>query len=336
MIKKCPGCGAAFQFDKPEIEGYVDSIMYEKAKICKRCFRIKCYGDYMFVKKDNEEYITILKSINETNDLVLYIVDLFNIQKNIEQINKYLNNPIIFVFSKRDLLPKSIKAKKIIEWLNNYKVDYIDVITISSAKNYQLDKLYKLIQKHKKSNDVYVVGNTNAGKSTLINNLIKNYSDNESNITTSSLPSTTLEKMEIKLNEELTLIDTPGLVDEGNIVNVVDYMTLKKIIPKKEIKPRTYQIKPNHSLLIDDVARIDYLEGDKNSFTIYVANDLKINNINIDTNDKLKRLKKYSFDTNGEEDIVINGLCWIKITKSAKINVFLQEGIEVFKRNQLI
>ena len=336
MNKKCLGCGAFLQFDKPELEGYVESNMYDKSKICRRCFRIKCYGDYVFINKSNEDYINILKDINNTDDLVLYVVDLFNINESIKNINEYIKNPLILVLSKKDLLPKSVKQDKIIKWLKQYNLDFIEVISISANRNYQLDKLYQLIKKHKRTNNVYVVGNTNAGKSTLINKLIKNYSNNESYITTSILPSTTLNMMEIKLNDDITLIDTPGLLDEGNIVNVVEFMLLKKIIPKKEIKPRTYQIKPNQSLLIDDIARVDYLEGEKNSFTIYIANEVEIERINLETNDKLRRLKEHYFDVDGNEDIVINGLCWIKIVNKAKVRIYTMDKIDVYKRSKLI
>ena len=52
-------------------------------------------------------------------------------------------------------------------------------------------------------------------------------------ITTSNLPSTTIDSIEVKVNEDLTLIDTPGLVDRGNITNYVDNNMLKKLIHKK-------------------------------------------------------------------------------------------------------
>lgn len=336
MTKKCLGCGASLQFDKLERQGYVEPGMYDKSIICRRCFRIKCYGDYVFINKSNEDYVKLLKDINNTDDLVLYVVDLFNINESIKNINKYIKNPLILVLSKKDLLPKSVKQEKIIKWLKQYDMDYIDVVCISSHKNYQLDKLYRLLKKHKRSDNVYVVGNTNAGKSTLINKMAKNYSNNESYITTSILPSTTLEMMEIKLNDDITLIDTPGLLDEDNIVNVVDYMLLKKIVPKKEIKPRTFQIIPNKSLLINDIARIDYLEGEKNSFTVYVSNEIEVNRINLELNDRLRRLKEHYFDIDGNEDIVINGLCWIKIVGPAKVRVYTLDKVDVFKRNKLI
>ncbi len=336
MTKKCIGCGSSFQFDKPEKEGYVEVGMLENSSFCRRCFRIKNYGDYVFINKDNEEYINILRDISNTGDLVLYLVDMFNINESIKNLNEYLKNPIILVLTKKDLLPKSVKEVKIVRWLEKYHLNSIDVISVSSNKNYQVDKLYRLIEKHKRSNNVYVVGNTNAGKSTLINKMAKNYSGKESSLTTSVLPSTTLEMMEIKLNDKVTLIDTPGLLDEGNIANIIDYMSLKRIIPKKEIKPRTYQIKPEQSLIIDNFARIDYLEGNKNSFTVYVSNEIEIERINLETNDKLRRLKKYHFDSQGNEDIVINGLCWIKIVSPAKVRVYTIDKLDVYKRENLI
>ena len=58
------------------------------------------------------------------------------------------------------------------------KLNIKEKIVISSNKNYNFDALYELINKYKKSENVYVVGYTNAGKSTMINKIIYNYSDN--------------------------------------------------------------------------------------------------------------------------------------------------------------
>ena len=40
----------------------------------------------------------------------------------------------------------------------------------------------------------------------------------------SPLPSTTLNTVNIEINEHLTLIDTPGLVDSGSILNQIDQL----------------------------------------------------------------------------------------------------------------
>ena len=103
-----------------------------------------------------------------------------------------------------------------------------------------------MIYKYKTDNKVYLVGETNSGKSTLVNKIIKNYTDSEDMITTSLMPSTTLDTIEIKLDDELMLVDTPGIINKNSIINYIDVKTIKKITPKNEIKPKTFQIK-NHN-----------------------------------------------------------------------------------------
>ena len=59
MIKKCVGCGAVMQSDNKDLEGYVPSEKLETSTICERCFRIKNYGDYKNIVKDNNSFINI-------------------------------------------------------------------------------------------------------------------------------------------------------------------------------------------------------------------------------------------------------------------------------------
>lgn len=337
MIKRCHGCGAVLQHERPELDGYIESEVQEKATICKRCFRLRFYGDYVFVKKSDEEYENILNRISQTGDLVIYMVDMFNINNSeLKNVDRLLNNPMILVLTKRDLIPKSVKDSKIIDYIRGFNLDVIDIISISGEKNYNIDKLYKMMLKHKKSNNVYIVGNTNAGKSSFINKMIKNYSNDKAVITTSMLPSTTLDLLEIKLNDKLTLIDSPGLIDDGNIVNSYDYTILKKALPKKEVKPRTYQIDPNHSLMIENLVQVDYVEGSRNSFTLYLSNELEVKNVGLNYNIKIYNPKKHSFVVNKGEDIVISGLGWIKIVNDGRVDVIVNEKVKVYKRDSVI
>ena len=336
MNKKCSGCGVVLQYDKPELEGYVEPAMYEKSNICRRCFRLKFYGDYIFVNKSKEEYENILNRISATGDLVIYMVDIFNISDELIYVDKLLNNPMILVLTKRDLLPKSVKDEKIIDHLKTYNLDVLDILSVSSEKNYNIDRLHKMILKYKKSNNVYIVGNTNSGKSSFINKMIKNYSTNKTFVTTSMLPTTTLDVMEIKLDDKLTIIDTPGLIEDGNVSGIYDYMTLKTVLPKKEIKPRTYQMEANRSLSIGKLVQIDYVDGPRNSFTLYSSNELEVENVGMSFILKIPKYIKYSFNVNPGEDIVISGLGWVKIVDAAVVDVFVNEKVRVFKRKSII
>jgi len=339
MNKKCLGCGSMMQFTDKDKEGYVDEKDYNSSLICKRCFRMKYYGEYYPVNKKNDDFIDIVKSINNTDDLVLFVVDLFTISHNINIIHKYLNNDIIMVITKRDIMPKSIKNAKLIKFVEtlNEKYNIIDTVIVSSFNNEGLDELYKKIRQYQTSKKVYVVGSTNAGKSTLVNKLVKNYSTEVSDITASIMPSTTLNQINVKLNDDLTLIDTPGIVDETSIINYADAKLLKKITPKKEIKPITYQINKGKSIEIDNIARMDYNSGNKNSFTLFMSNGLKISQVNITTHiDKYEDLEKHTFDITGEQDIVINGLGYIKIINPGVVTVYAPKNVDVSLRSSMI
>ena len=324
MIKKCIGCGCILQDKDIEKDGYVLDLNDD---ICQRCFRIKYYNEYKVTTRNNSDYVKIINSISN-DDLVVYVTSLFDVR--LDFIDSFKN--CIVVLTKKDILPKSVKDYKLINYINErYKC--LDVEIISSIKNYNLDSLFEKIKKYNKTDNVYVIGTTNSGKSTLINKLIKNYSDSDIEITSSLYPSTTLDKIEISI-DNFDIIDTPGLINEGSIINYIDNKTLKKITPKKEIKPRTYQLKGKGSILIDNLARIDYETLDT-SMTIYINNGINITFAGKD-NKKLLNMSKTSFDIEKNKDVVISDLCFIKFTKDIKLDIYTFDNVLIYERDNLI
>ena len=333
--KRCEGCGVALQDQNVLQEGYTTSL---ENNLCQRCFRMKNYGEYQVVTKSNDEYIEILKEVGKTKDLVIYVTDLLNIEKNINQIRAIIPNKMILVLNKMDVLPKSVKEEKLKKYLmNDDDNSFEEIIVISTEKNYNIDYLLKRIKFYQTSRNVYVVGHTNAGKSSLINKLIKNYSDKTQELTMSPLPSTTLNMVNIEINDYLTLIDTPGLVDVGSILNHVSAEMVKKISVKKEIKPRTYQLRKNQSIIIEDLVRIDYVEGERNSFTLFISNDLKVRRLlNLFNNSELKDKNKITYNMKYDEDLAISGLGFVKIVDKGVINVYIDKDVDTFTRKSLI
>ena len=332
--KKCMGCGVVLQDENILQEGYTTSLEND---ICQRCFRMKNYGEYQTVAKSNDEYLYILQSVGETKDLVLYITDLLNVDKDIEEVRKALPNKMILVLNKKDALPKSVKEEKLIQYFKDMNLDFEEIIVVSVNKNYNIDYLLKRIKFYQTSKNVYAVGHTNAGKSSLINKLIQNYSDKTQELTMSPLPSTTLNTITIEINDYLTLIDTPGLIDNGSILNVVDSKMVKKISPVKEIKPKTYQIRKNQSIIIEDFIRIDYVDGVKNSFTLYVSNALKVKRLlNASNRDDLKNLNKTTYQVKYGEDLVISGLGFVKMVDKCEIDVYIDQNVDTFLRKNMI
>lgn len=324
MIKKCLGCGVILQTTYTNKEGYVDNIDKE---VCERCFKLKNYGEYKEVTLDNETYKQILSEIPK-DSLIVYMTSLLNI--NLDHIKDFKN--VIIVLTKKDLLPKSVKDYKLIDYISRLADNYLDIEIISSVKNYNLDSLMSKIKKYSTNKEVYFVGMTNSGKSTLINKLIKNYSTKEEQITTSMYPSTTLNKIELNI-DDLKIIDTPGLLSSRSILNNLSTKEIKKITPKKEIKPRSYQLKGKGSLVIEDYIRIDYYSD--NNITIYIANNLNINKMT-HNNIKLRDTNKYTFNLSENKDIVIEDLCFIKFTKECNIDIYSPYQVNIYERDNLI
>ncbi len=234
-------------------------------------------------------------------------------------------------------MPKSIKDEKLIEYIKTLGLKFESIVVISAHNNYNIDHLLKEVKQYQTSKNVYVVGHTNAGKSTLINQLLKNGSDHPQELTISPLPSTTLNKIEIVFSEHLTFIDTPGLVEKGSIINYIDPSFLKKVSPRKEIKPKTYQLFKGQALLVEDFLRVDYVEGERNSFTLYLSNDLKVKRLfRGDYHEELKNLSKREISFGYRTDLVVSGLGFFKIVSEGKVEVYASKDVDVFTRRSMI
>lgn len=329
-MNKCQGCGSVLQCKNPNLDGYskkIDNVL------CERCFRIKNYNDYKKVIKTNNDFMPIINNISTTGDLVVLLVDLFSIPKSLDSIINNLNNDILLVLTKRDILPLSIYDERLIEYFNGLSNRIVDTVICSSKKNLNIDEVMDKIYEYKHSNDVYVVGYTNAGKSTMINKILYNYTEKEPMITTSLLPSTTIDAITIEINESLTLIDTPGLLEEGNILELVDANLLKKIVPRKELKPITYQLKDKQSIIVDSILKID--NEDVNNITLFFSNELEIER-SFKKRDLVFNLEMHTLNVDEKEDIVISGLGFIKVMKKGVFHIYTLPGVLVYTRKSFI
>lgn len=329
ILKKCEGCGAYLQDEDPNKDGFTKNI---SKNLCERCFRIRNYSEYKVVVKDNDDYIKILKEINQTRDLVVFVVDVFLLNHGLEMIQKYLTNPILLVLTKRDLLPLSVKDEKLLSYMDNYNIKVVDKEIISSYKNYNFDALLYKIKKYQISKMVYVVGFTNAGKSTMINKLLYHYSNEDTKLTTSLMPSTTLNRLEVTLDETLTLVDTPGLLIKNSLMNYLDGNKLNKVLPKKEIKPITYQIKSNQWIVIDDFCMLEVPKG--NDLTLYLSGALNVNRYYEGI--EVEGLKNKRIKIKKDHDLVLEGLGFIHFKEETSVTVYTKYDMDIYTRKKLI
>ena len=245
---RCAGCGIALQNENQQAPGFVPAAsIHKEDAICQRCFRIKHYNEASSITVNQDEFLKLLGSVASTESLVVHIVDLFDFEGSlISGLQRFVgNNPVLLVVNKIDLLPRVTNWNRLRNWVqkqareNGLKV--ADVVLCSARRNIGFDRVVEAVTALRGKRDVYVVGATNVGKSTLINRLISDYSDLKRELTVSRYPGTTLDAVHIPLDDGHSIIDTPGIVYYTRLTELVTRKDLGAIMPDKPLKPMTYQ-----------------------------------------------------------------------------------------------
>ncbi|SIS36756.1 ribosome biogenesis GTPase YqeH [Salimicrobium flavidum] len=361
----CMGCGAEIQTENPAAAGYAPkSALERETVICKRCFRLKHYNEVQEVDYEDDDFLEMLHQISDTDSLVVQLVDIFDFNGSlIPGLNRLTgNNPVILVGNKTDILPKSVSRNKMEKWLrreaNQAGIEVADVYLISASKNEGIDALAEAIDHHRQGKDVFVVGTTNVGKSTLINGLISRSAGVDDAITTSYFPGTTLGFIDIPLDDTSSLYDTPGVIQRHQLAHYVSDKDLKLITPQKEIKPKTYQLNEEQTLFFGGLARMDFEKGDHSSFVCYLSNRIPIHRTKMDNadhltetkigdmlvppdEDSLKKMPEWERQTfripEGKHDVVISGLGWIMIPEGdVTLHIHAPKKVKVSIRESLI
>lgn len=327
MNKTCQGCGSILQTTNKEEEGYVVNL---NQNYCQRCFKMINYG----VNKPKDKTLdlsSLISKINKSKRSVIYVVDILTINDEILKPINNITNKVYIVLTKRDLLPKSINDNKLINYV--YERTLIkDIFIVSSTKNYNIDKLRNTLENNNEE-ETYILGYTNQGKSSLINSLLGSTSK-EKVITVSSTLNTTLEEIKVKLTNNLTLIDTPGFKDERSILNYVN-TSYKKLIPKKEIKPKVHTLKPEFMIIIDNILRIENNSNEEVNLIFYFKNEIHLEKMRSIRNNKLKEYDKVKINTNNE-DIIVEGLGFIKVVGTSSLDIYTINKNVILKRDKLI
>ncbi|WP_079530344.1 ribosome biogenesis GTPase YqeH [Halobacillus hunanensis] len=361
----CQGCGAEIQTTNPKQAGFAPQSALEKDDIiCKRCFRLKHYNEVQDVPYQDDDFLEMLNQISKTKGLIVQLVDIFDFNGSFIPGLKRLTgqNPIILVGNKMDVLPKSVNHNKVKQWLRNEAkengLDVEAIYLISAEKQQGIEDLSKAIDRYREHGDVYVVGTTNVGKSTFINALINRTSGVKNAITTSYFPGTTLGFIDIPLDAQSSLFDTPGVIHRHQMAHYVSDQDLKVITPTKEVKPKVYQLNAQQTLYFGGLARLDFESGDRSSFICYLANDMLIHRTKLENADELYKnhlgellsppdqetikllppLKGTTFKVDRPKmDIVFSGLGWITIPDGdVTVTAYAPEGVRVSLRSSLI
>lgn len=301
MIKKCAGCGVVLQYQEKEVLGYIPEDKYENSLYCQRCFKMTHYGINSI---DDNPYANdeIIKRINNNPKFTIFLIDFLNINDEVIKLFLQVKCEKALIINKCEMLPKFLNKNQISEFLKkNYSIQE-DIILKGSNGSREYEEIYDYINK-KNLKELYLVGLSNVGKSTLINDLIKLTKSDIPKVTVNKKKNTTLDFNTIKLSS-FTIIDTPGFI----INNYLQEPSSKKI------KSYIFQMKENETLNLTKDFFISFSSNTNLNYFTHYLNEKTIKK-NYKTN--LHHLTEMEIEKNS--DLIILGLGFIRFKTKTKI-----------------
>ncbi|EDV55027.1 nitric oxide-associated protein 1 [Drosophila erecta] len=364
----CNGCGANLHCSNASLPGYIPSEIFRgrtqqelQTISCKRCHFLNHYNIALDVEVAPSTYVDTISRIQDKFALAIVLVDLLDFPCSIWPGMQHIlgtKRPVFLVGNKVDLLPRDsniylqhIKDSLQREFIKHGGGDGLNIKNISliSAKTgYGIEEL--ITQLHKTwayKGDVYLLGCTNVGKSSLFNILLNSdYCRPEATdlvrkatacpwpgttlkllrfpilrpssdrvyqrfkrlvsersaraamekerravaretgsaaaaqpvasvgrtfdrredvndafaMAAGSRPITTLNHQHKEYKQARWVYDTPGVMQPDQISPLLTAEELVKLQPTTMIRPRTFRLRPQMSILLGGLARLDLLD----------------------------------------------------------------------------
>ncbi len=362
-VARCYKCGAILQTANPKEVGYISPEIVSKYPegllLCNDCFTNERFNIQPTEAHYEESYQSILETVKQSKALVCYVIDLLSFEGSfITKLNEMIEGlDVLVVANKRDLLPDNIDDNALLQYVEHRlrvaKLKVKDVVLTSSHANYNIDLMYQKIVELANNRDVYFIGASISGKSSLISDLLKRYTNTTSRpVTVCTFKNTDLRGYKIPLTNKTSIYELPGTDITNSMLSKVERAVQNQIMPKKAIKPRKFTMHINKTIAFGGLAAIQLLSKEKTDVTCYASDSIEIKLKSI-PGDKLiettihkgnikpcsSRFTSFSqydcydfqITEEGSRDIGILGLGWINFTgKNQTFRIFVPKGVYVY------
>lgn len=367
-VLRCHRCGKILQSDNPKMVGYTNPKILEEGEknssmiiYCDECHDALIEINNSKLNEEvDEQILKILDDAVASDGVILWVVDLFAFNGTIKEslANKVKKLDVYVIGTKRDLFPKSIKDEVFVKYLDERFIDVgIKPKTITILGNENGEKYADLIdrlQTARQAHDVYLIGASTSGKTSIINRCLKHYKNKTKRpIRTITYPKTDVQVLEIPLSNSSFLYELPGISNDTSVVSKVEKDVQRIITPKKGIQNPFFLMDDKSSLMIGGLGVFSFISCKPTKVKLYVADEVEFKKIpsmkvrefmitNLHkrslrpVSDRYSNFQQYDIfqytmeDDGLMHDISIEGLGWISfVAKGQVIRVILPKGTAV-------
>ena len=363
-VLRCYHCGAILQCENEDEKGYIIPESLHRATpiqiiYCDKCFEtMKAFNNSELEQKVDQEVLKILDDAFATDAMIIWVVDLFSFNGtlNSEIANKVKKLNVVVVGNKRDLFPMNVKDDSLIAYLtetfNAYGIKPKSVRLLGATNKIDSKELIDAMNAARKGHDVYMIGNSTSGKTSIINRAMKGFENKTSRqIKTITYPGTSVNVLEIPLSRSSFFYELPGISQTTSATGKLEKDVVKQLVPKKAIKMTQRTMTAGDALMVGSLAAFEVIKGKTTNYRFYAAEGVEtrkvqskklddyINENNIrrfarPVSERLVSFLDYDMFEYAMEndkkwhDIAIEGLGWLSfIAQGQMIRIRLPKGV---------
>ena len=283
-VLRCYHCGAILQCENENEKGYIIPESLHRATpiqiiYCDRCFEtMKAFNNSELEQKVDQEVLKILDDAFATDALIIWVVDLFSFNGtlNSEIAKKVKKLNVIVVGNKRDLFPLNVKDESLVEYLNTtfnaYGIKPKSVRLLGATNKIDSKELIDSVNTARKGHDVYMIGNSTSGKTSIINRAMKGFENKTSRqIKTITYPGTSVNVLEIPLSRSSFFYELPGISQTTSATGKLEKDVVRQIVPKKAVKLITRTMSAGDALMVGSLAAFEIIKGKTTNYRFYSA-----------------------------------------------------------------
>ena len=251
-----------------------------------------------------------------------------------------------------------MKDDSLVEYLTErfkeYGIKPKSVRLFSSTSLMDSKELISAMNTARKGHDVYMIGNSTSGKTSIINKAMKGFENKTTRqIKTITYPGTSVNVLEIPLSRSSFFYELPGISQTTSAQGKLEKEVIRQITPKKAIKVTNRTLGAGDALMVGSLAAFEIIKGKTANYRFYAAEGVETkkvqtkklddaiseNNVRRFARPVAERLVsfldydmfEYAMENDNKwHDIAIEGLCWLSfVAQGQMIRIRLPKGVSL-------